>query len=178
MTDDQVLLRPVAEADLPILERFMTDPEAIGPYQWNGWQPPGRFRRGWAENGLLGDEGGYLLVVRGAEVLGFVAWRRIQSGRTSYCWNIGIGLFPEARGQGFGTRAQLLLVRYLFAHTQMIRIEAGTEVDNLAEQRALAKVGFTREGVARAYAFRDGGWRDVVFYSLLRDEVSSAGESG
>lgn len=172
MSDEQVSLRPVVEGDLPLLERFSTDPEAVGPFGWQGWADPGRWRREWTESGFLGDTGGRLLVVRGADVLGFVAWRKIVTSRTSYCWNVGINLFAEARGQGFGTRAQLLLVRYLFAHTQVARVEAATEVDNVAEQRALEKVGFTPEGVARAYLFRAGRWRDMVFYSLLRDELA------
>jgi RimJ/RimL family protein N-acetyltransferase len=62
-------------------------------------------------------------------------------------------------------------VRYLFSHTQVNRIEAGTEVTNLAEQRALEKAGFTREGVIRGAAFQGGRWHDAVLYSVLRDEV-------
>ena len=53
----------------------------------------------------------------------------------------------------------------------MNRIEAGTEVDNLAEQRALDKAGFTREGVLRGWLFRGGRWRDCVRFSVLREEV-------
>ncbi|MGI3201592.1 GNAT family N-acetyltransferase [Streptomyces sp. GLT-R25] len=73
-----------------------------------------------------------------------------------------------------GTRAQRLLVEYLFAHTQVVRIEADTEVENIAEQRALEKAGFTREGVLRSVGFRDGRWRDGVRYSVLRDDVAPA----
>ncbi|WP_237330262.1 GNAT family N-acetyltransferase [Streptomyces sp. BA2] len=58
--------------------------------------------------------------------------------RTSYYWTIGIRLLPEARGRGVGARAQRLLVRYLFAHTPVTRIEADTEAENTAERRALA----------------------------------------
>ena len=66
--------------------------------------------------------------------------------------------------------AQRLLVRYLFAHTTAHRIEASTEADNLAEQRALEKAGFTREGICRAAGWRDGAWRDGVIYSILRTD--------
>lgn len=56
----------------------------------------------------------------------------------------------------------------------MVRLEADTESGNIAEQRALEKSGFTREGVLRSCVFRDGQWRDVVRYSLLRDDIASA----
>ena len=88
----------------------------------------------------------------------------------SYCWTMGIALEPQARGHGYGTQAHRLLARYLFAHTTVHRIEADTEAENVAEQRALEKAGFTREGVMRGVFWRDGAWRDGVIYSLLRTD--------
>ncbi|MFF1631236.1 GNAT family N-acetyltransferase [Streptomyces sp. NPDC058272] len=125
------------------------------------------------ETGLITEEAGHLLVVRDDERLGFVAWRKVVSSRTTHYWNMGIALLPEARGKGVGTEAQRQLVRYLFAHTLVMRIEADTEADNIAEQRALEKAGFTREGVLRSVVFRDGRWRDGVKYSILRDDIDA-----
>ena len=46
----------------------------------------------------------------------------------------------------------------------------------MAEQRALEKAGFTREGVLRHACFRGGEWQDMVVFSKLRGEgVSSTG---
>ena len=77
--------------------------------------------------------------------------------------------------------AQRLLVRYLFAHTQVNRVEATTEITNAADQRALEKAGFTREDVLRGTTFRQGRWHDQVIYSVLRDEINledAAAEDG
>ena len=52
-----------------------------------------------------------------------------------------------------------------------MRIEAHTDVENIAEQRALEKAGFTREGVLRGVVFRDGRWRDSLSYAVLRDDA-------
>jgi RimJ/RimL family protein N-acetyltransferase len=41
-------------------------------------------------------------------------------------------IVPEFRGQGYGTAAQRLLTGYLFATTTAHRVEAGTDVENLA----------------------------------------------
>lgn len=181
MSDDdlaqvQLRLRPVREDDLDLLDRFLTDPEACGEFQWQGWRDPRTFRRRWDEDGMLGDDKGMLMVVSGDESLGFVGWRKVVSFRTSYYWNVGIQLLPEARGRGVGTRAQRLLVRYLFAHTSVTRIEAQTETRNLAERRALEKAGFTSEGVSRSVVFRDGEWRDGVRYGVLRGDVGWQGD--
>ena len=53
----------------------------------------------------------------------------------------------------------------------MNRIEAQTDVDNIAEQRSLEKAGFVREGTARGAQFRAGAYHDLVTYSILRGET-------
>ena len=63
-------------------------------------------------------------------------------------YNIGISLAVGVRGRGIGWRAQRMLAEHLFATTEVFRVEAGTDVHNVAEQRSLEKAGFTREGVA------------------------------
>jgi RimJ/RimL family protein N-acetyltransferase len=103
-------------------------------------------------------------------VLGSVTWRRHDTAPASHCWVLGIGLLPEARGHGYGTQAHRLVVRYLFAHTTVHRIEAGAEAGNIAEQKVLEKTGFTREGVMRGIRWRGGAWRDEVLYSILRTD--------
>ena len=166
----EVSLRPLTEADLVILERLTQDPAATGEFAWLGWHKLAQYRQSWADNRLISDDGGMLMVVRGADQLGIVSWRKVPSTPAYYYWNIGIVLLPEARGKGFGTQAQRLLTRYLFAHTTVQRIEAATEVGNVAEQRALEKAGFTREGVHRSTSWRDGAYRDGVWYSMLRSD--------
>jgi RimJ/RimL family protein N-acetyltransferase len=176
MDDDVpgVELRPVAEADLDLLERLTNDPVGAGAHQWFGWHDPGYLRRRWQETGMLTTDTGMLVPTLDGRVLGLVSWHRTRTGPTSYCWNMGLVLAPEARGHGYGTEAQRLLVAYLFAHTQLNRVEATTEVGNRAEQRSLEKAGFTREGVLRGYDFRDGEWRDHVIYSVVRSDLAES----
>ena len=170
--DDQIELRPVEEDDLVTLGDLIAgDPVTAGEFSWYGWNDRLRWHRRWAENGLLGDDGGTLMVARGQKRLGLVNWRRKIATPTAYHWEIGVALLPGARGHGYGTEAHRLLVRYLFAHTPVHRIEAATETGNLAEQRALEKAGFTREGVLRGVGWRDGTWRDGVWFSVLRTDL-------
>jgi RimJ/RimL family protein N-acetyltransferase len=174
MTED-VTLRLVAEDDLPVVEALTQDPAMTGEFAWLGWYKLTRFRQWWAENRLISDDIGALMVVRGEDRLGFVTWHKVPSTPGCHYWNIGIALLPEARGKGYGTVAQRKLAEYLFAHTTVQRIEASTEAGNVAEQRALEKAGFTREGVLRAVGWRDGAYRDGVWYSMLRTDLPQPG---
>lgn len=169
---DRVTLRPVIEDDLPWLASLRDGPAATGVHEWHGWSDPQRSRRQWAETGLLGESGGTLVVLHGADRVGEVSWRKVMTGPAAFGWALGVGLAPEFRNRGYGTEAQRLMVRYLFAHTQVNRVEATTEITNVAEQRALEKAGFTREGILRGTTFRQGRWHDQVIYSVLRAEVT------
>src|SRR5689334_19642270 len=176
--DPSVWLRPVTEADLDLIELLYEDPDEAGTYGFYGYQDQGGLRRGFGAGGLISERHGRLSVGAGepgtaGELAGEVSWHQVQKGPTSFCWNIGIGLLVRARGRGYGTRAQRLLAEYLFAHTQLNRVEAETETGNLAEQRALEKAGFTREGILRGACFRDGQWRDMVSYSMIRPDLTA-----
>ena len=158
----------MTEHDLNLISE-LTETPAGGEFAWFGFAAAG-YRQRWAEHGLLDAEHSTLMVEHRGGPVGFVDWRRRLTRPDSWFWEIGIGLVPSARGKGFGTRAQRMLVDYLFAHTPAHRIEADTEAENIAEQRALEKAGFAREGVCRAVVFRDGAWRDGVIYAVLRTD--------
>lgn len=166
-----VKLAPVREQDLDTLNFLTGDPDGTGAFQWYGWHDPHRHRRRWEDSGFLEEDGGLLMIAVGEERAGLLSWRKMVTSRVSYCWAMGVIVAPGFRGQGVGTRAQRLLVEYLFTHTPVNRIEATTEITNLAEQRALEKAGFTREGVLRGGGFRDGAWQDGVLYGIVRDDL-------
>jgi RimJ/RimL family protein N-acetyltransferase len=168
-----VELDRVTEADLGILEQLTQDPASTGEFAWFGWWNVQRWRREWAENRMLGPEGGALMVTRDGDRLGFVNWRRRAVSAAGYYFEIGVAMRPAARGHGYGAQAQRLLAEYLFAHTPVHRIEASTETGNVAEQRALEKAGFSREGVSRGIGWRDGAWRDGVTYAILRTDPAA-----
>ena len=94
---NQLELRPVDEEDLPLLQKLTLDPEVTGEFGRFGWFDPRRWQRGWDDNGLIGPDGGVLLVVREGEPLGMMSWRRRPTTPAAYCWEMGIALLPEDR---------------------------------------------------------------------------------
>jgi RimJ/RimL family protein N-acetyltransferase len=167
-------LRRLEAADIEVLEQQYAGPEFAGEQAWMGFVQAGKLRRRYEAGETLREDGGILAVVDDAnELVGEVSWVRMLNGPppNGHCWNIGIWMRPEHRGKGHGTEAQRLMAAYLFDHTFLERVEAGTEADNIGEQRALEKAGFTREGVLRHACFRAGQWRDMVVFSKLRGEA-------
>ena len=169
MDENSLRLRPVVEDDLLMIRRFAVEPDLMG-LDWNGFRDAAGPARRFAIDGYLSTDNGRLMIeVESGEAAGFVDWTAGTFVRERH-WEIGIVLLPEWRGRGIGSRAQALLCDYLFSHTPVQRIQAGTHPENVAEQKALEKAGFQREGVIRATDFRDGQWRDVWLYSRLRSD--------
>jgi len=116
---------------------------------------------------------GRLVVEVDGVAVGDVSWHSVWYGASggSRALNIGISLAPAARGRGIGSHAQRLLAQHLFATTDVVRVEAFTDVANVAEQRALERAGFSREGVLRQAQARADGRHDLISYSLLRSDL-------
>lgn len=159
------------ESDLEILERLDTDPALSEPFEWRGFSAARRHRARWEADGYLRPDDSLLVVaLEDGTFAGIVSWRAIATSGPQGCFEIGILLLPDHRGQGHGTTAQRLLADYLFATTTVHRLEATTEVDNTAEQRTLERAGFVREGMLRGRGFVRGQWRDGYMYARLRDD--------
>ena len=165
-------LRPVERSDLPILEAWHNDSEVHGEFNFFGFSGTHSLQSNYEKSGFLDDRQGMLVVTLLDEPIGSVSYRSVMYGPNdaSRAFSIGIHLIPEQRGQRLGAQAQSLLAQYLFDTYSVQRIEAETDVDNVAEHKSLEKAGFTREGVLRQAQWRASQWHDLVKYSKLRGE--------
>ena len=170
-----VRLRDLAIEDADLLDAWSADPLVRGEFNDFGLEPAPVDREALAKGPLRNERNGELIVERIADgqPIGSVSWHRVGYGPNagSAAWNIGTSLIPSARGNGYGAEAQRLLADYLFAATEFDRVEASTDVDNVAEQRALDKAGFVREGLLRGAQERSGVRHDLVNYARLRTDT-------
>lgn len=153
----------------------VNDSLATNPWNFFGLLAHNRRQRGYAADGFISDDDGTLAVESpDGTLLGDVGWHAVQHGPSTACraLNVGIALLPAHRGKGYGSAAQAVLATYLFQNTLIERLEAGTDVENLAEQRALESAGFHREGILRHAQFRAGSWHDIVQFSRLRGDAA------
>jgi len=71
-------------------------------------------------------------------------------------------------GRGIMTAAVHCTVEYVFAHFDVMRLEASVFEWNPASMRLLEKCGFVQEGVLRRSVFKDGQLIDSVLYARVR----------
>jgi [ribosomal protein S5]-alanine N-acetyltransferase len=129
-----------------------------------------RLRRSHQE--IANDEAYPFLIFRdngvlvGGLTLGQVRRSVVQSGTLGY-W---IGA-PHAR-QGLMTAAVRGIIGYGFTTLRLHRIEASCLPNNRASIRLLERIGFTKEGYARAYLRINGAWQDHLLFALIDTDVS------
>jgi RimJ/RimL family protein N-acetyltransferase len=168
-----IRLRPLQGNEVEELDAAMGDPDRAGTYVWFGPRAAGPTRR--SVELITEDKGVLAVETDDGELAGWMSWHQRDNGPPPHgrCWMIAALILPEHRGKGIGTSAHRALARYLFDHTPAVRVEAGTETGNVAERRALERAGYVHEGTLRQAVLRDGAWRDIAVYSILRSEAGT-----
>lgn len=88
---------------------------------------------------------------------------------------LGIGLGDRAYwGQGYGTDAMRVLIRYAFEELNLRRISLSVFEYNERAVKCYRKLGFKEEGRGREQLRREGRYWDLIYMGLLREEWESA----
>lgn len=74
------------------------------------------------------------------------------------------------RKRGYGTDALKTVLRYAFEELRLNCVYAQVLSYNEASQRLFEKCGFQKDGVLRERLYKDGAFRDVFAYSILKEE--------
>lgn len=169
---DNVVLRPLREDDLPILEGWWADTElsllrqgVVQP------QPAGRaaemFRQ-WSVNTDPGSAGFSVAEHSSGELLGHVSLYVADVRSRSAMLAIIIG--PGHAGRGYGSDALEVLMRYGFEEMGLHRIELRTWAFNDRALATYSKAGFVEEGRRREAVHHAGSFHDEVLMGLLEQE--------
>lgn len=166
-----VTLRPPAAADAAALFALGRDPEVV---RWFSWGPYTSVEepQAWIaaqEDLRLRGERLELLVEHRAHGLVGVTGLSEWSARDRRAV-VGSWLTPAVWGTGVNAEAKALVLHLAFALCGLQRVGAYADPANGRSQRALEKVGFTREGVLRHFHRHGDEPKDVVSFSLLRPE--------
>jgi RimJ/RimL family protein N-acetyltransferase len=168
-----VRLRPLRLEELDVLWA-----DRLAEMAMRGDQPrPGakrRLRTRIERSGRLVD--GFLEFAIEVEerLVGTVQARRPENAMPRGVFEIGIEIFPEARGLGYGRDAVEQMMRLLFRTHGAHRVQASTWVENAAMRRVLERLGWRFEGVLREFMpDAEGGLHDYAMYAITRSDVEA-----
>lgn len=160
---ENLTIRPVEERDLAFLQLAQTQ-GMRGSFQEAQMESMARLRSQWEKDGMLGEQFQMLMVELEGQPVGFVTAFFVREGMV----RVGIQLDENCRGQRVGSWAFAMLRDYLLENFPLVRLEADTDVDNIAAQKMLERCGFRAEGVLRKYRFHHGSYHDSYLYSYIR----------
>ena len=83
---------------------------------------------------------------------------------------IGYELRRDRWGMGIMSEALGAIMKFIFTRTDINRVEAFVEVQNVASMRLLDKLGFVNEGTLRQYERCRNELIDVTIWSCLRSD--------
>lgn len=82
---------------------------------------------------------------------------------------LGYYVGVEHWGKGITTEAVQLACNHVFDNTDIVRIYAEPFAENTASCRVLEKNGFVLEGILRKNAYKNGIFRDMKLYALIKE---------
>lgn len=92
-------------------------------------------------------------------------------------FSLACGVMERYRGHGYAYEAARYLISYIFTHLGMHRLEIAHNIDNIASQKTIEKMGAKFEGIARQSKYYDGEFKDRKIYSILKNEWLKKEES-
>lgn len=167
----RVRLRIPREQDARRLFELAADAEVTRFFSWGPYREeseavdwlatlPQRRAEGIALELAIADSDGWVIGITGVFEV---------SKRDRRCV-VGTWLGQAYWGTGANAESKALVARLAFDALRMERLGAWADVRNPRSQRALERLGFVREGTLRAFHRHGDERRDVVSYSMLRDE--------
>jgi RimJ/RimL family protein N-acetyltransferase len=158
-----VNLRVIEKEDLPLIAEWESTLDYISRYNPLRQVSKADVERSYEK--LHPDEKWFFIEKKDGTKVGFIEHTSVRGYS-----EIGYVLTPSERGKGYCTEAVQIMVDYLFLSKSIVRIQAGTHVENTSSQKILEKTGFKREGLIRKEMFVHGKWADALLYSILREE--------
>ena len=160
-------IRPLTSQDADELAALLVaNREFLAPFE------PDREERYYTAEGqrerIESGEQQTFAILDGTRIAGVVALAHIARGPFQSA-NLGYWVAQDLNDRGLATRAVAEMIEIAFGELGLHRLEAGTQVDNIASRRVLEKNGFEPIGIARRFLLIAGEWRDHLLFQLTVD---------
>jgi len=108
-----------------------------------------------------------LVAILNDEIVGQVGLQTNTYPRRTHSANLGMAVSENYRNQGIGSFLLKEMVSLANNWLAIKRIELEVFVDNLSAIKMYKNMGFVEEGRAKAYAFRNGEYVDVLLMAKV-----------
>ncbi|GIO96047.1 aminoglycoside N(6')-acetyltransferase [Paenibacillus lautus] len=85
-------------------------------------------------------------------------------------WELGFAILPDYSGQGYGSEAAKLLLKFAFEQLKAHKVVGMCNSQNTRSAALMEHIGMTKEAVFKEELFWNGKWADQFYYSILEKE--------
>jgi putative acetyltransferase len=165
MSQDEILIRAIEPEDMAEVTTVLNQPRAV----WGTLQVPyvGVAERLKRHNSTPAGHTRLVAVIEG-KVIGMAGLHPADNPRRAHVASIGMAVHDDWAGRGAGRALLTALVDQADRWLNFRRLEITVYSDNARAIALYDRFGFEREGVLRAYAWRDGAYADCLAMARLR----------
>jgi len=163
----RVRLRPILKEDLPLLMRWINDPD-ITKFLLAFWPTMEESEEGWITH-LSTTKTDVVLIIETEDgtAIGVIGLHKISwHDRTAETGSF-IGE-KEYWRNGYGSEAKMLMLHYAFHTLNLRKINSSVIAFNKRSYGCLVKCGYRREGQQRKQHFRLGKYWDEIFLAAYQ----------
>lgn len=173
LTGSKMRIRRVEETDVETIHRWYQDADFMRFYAPEGLFITQSHLRDFLahtlesspENSVRID---FILENRNGDPLGLADLTAIDRRSQHATFSIGIG--KKYRNRGYGPEATVLILHFAYSELNLIKISSHIYEENQGAISQAERLGFQQEGVLRKEAFFRGGFHDLVYLSVFKEE--------
>ncbi|WCT58187.1 GNAT family protein [Paenibacillus kyungheensis] len=179
-TVQELHIRPITEADIPILWELIYKEESP---EWKKWDAPYYdhvhvpYEQYWQDRLRIIDSPSFWIIEVNQHIIGIVSY--YWEHEPSLWLEVGIIIYePAYWSGGYGTRALTLWIDHLFTAMPLVRVGFTTWSGN---ERMIAvgyKLGMTMEARLRKCRLYNGVYYDSIRMGILREEWNQQMQNG
>lgn len=159
-----ILIRAMEPEDIPELTEAWNQPNAYAGTLQLPYTPVDKRQKGFV---VWSPTQNSLVAVIEGKVIGLIGLSRGEA-RRAHAGYIGMAVHDAYAGRGAGTALMAAVIDLADNWLQLKRLELGVYADNTRAIALYERFGFEREGLQRAYAWRNGAYVDSLAMARLR----------
>jgi diamine N-acetyltransferase len=161
---DDFIIRTIEQNDIEYIHS-LNNSDFRGQFQEFQFESKKSLMKQFESDGMCSDNFQMLVVEKDNLIIALIYISFVRTGLA----NIGLVICENQRAKKLGTKITTTIIDYIFNSYDVKRIQADTDINNVAAQKVLEKAGFVKEGIMKNYRYHHGNYNDSVLYAIIKN---------
>ena len=173
-TAKRIFLRPLEVNDYLPINKWRNDPKIARYLAGNAYLVSPEREKRWVEEKIADNRDNLYFAICAAKagrLIGYSSINHIDLRNRKAEWGGTLVGDRSCIGKGYGREASSLMLRYLFDQYPVHRCYAYCLQEHPSTEKLFLSRGFKREGILRDDVFKDGSFKNLLLFSILRHEI-------